>query len=90
MLDKLHTSHLGEEKTKQRARDVVFWPGINADIEEKVSECEICARHRASNTKEPMISHEIPTRPWQKVATNLFQWENRHFIVTVDYYSRFF
>ena len=90
MLDKLHTSHLGEEKTKLRARDIVFWPGINADIEEKVSECEICARHRASNTKEPMISHEIPTRPWQKVATDLFQWENRHFIVTVDYYSRFF
>ena len=37
-----------------------------------------------------MISHDIPTRPWQKVATDLFQSENRHFIITVDYYSRFF
>ncbi|GAB1602670.1 uncharacterized protein K02A2.6-like, partial [Argonauta hians] len=54
------------------------------------SECEICARHKASNTKEPMIPHEIPTRPWQKVAADLFTWENRQFLVTVDYYSRFF
>ena len=90
MLDKLHTGHLGEEKTKQRARDILFWPGMNSDIQQKVAECQICARHRSSNPKEPMMSHEIPTRAWQKVATDLFFWNNRQFLVTVDYFSRWF
>ena len=63
---------------------------MNADIERKVSECQICARHRASNPKEPMKPHEIPTRSWQKIATDLFFWNNRNFLVTVDYFSRWF
>ncbi|XP_063960476.1 uncharacterized protein K02A2.6-like [Lytechinus pictus] len=34
MLEKLHQSHHGVEKTKRLARDVLFWPGMNADIAE--------------------------------------------------------
>ncbi|XP_038867865.1 carnosine synthase 1-like [Salvelinus namaycush] len=29
-------------------------------------------------------------RPWQVVATDLFTWNNEDYIVTVDYYSRYF
>ena len=90
MLDKLHVGHFGELKTKQRARDILFWPDMNADIERKVAECQICAKHRTSNPKEPMKPHEIPTRAWQKVASDLFLWNNRNFLVTVDYFSRWF
>ena len=43
-----------------------------------------------SNPKEPLLSHEVPSRPWQKLATDIFTWEKRQFLVTVDYYSRFF
>ena len=90
MLDRLHVDHLGEEKTQQRARGIVFWPCMSSDIKQKIANCEVCATHRASNQKEPMIPHELPTRPWQKVATDLFTWEGRQFMVTVDYFSRFF
>ena len=37
-----------------------------------------------------MMSHEVPERPWQNVATDLFQWKDRHYILVVDYYSRYF
>ena len=36
MLDKLHQSHQGVEKTKRLARDVLYWPGMNAEIAETV------------------------------------------------------
>ena len=33
MLKKIHNAHLGIEKCKRRARDILFWPGMNAEIE---------------------------------------------------------
>jgi len=68
----------------------MFWPGMGKEIENIVKKCSICLTHRPSNTKEPMISHKVPDRPWQVVATDLFTWNNEDFLVTVDYYSRFF
>lgn len=90
MLSRIHAGHMGMEKCKQRARDIIFWPGMNKQIEELVGKCHICNEHKPSNTKEPMISHKIPDRPWQTVATDLFTWNNEDYLVTVDYYSRYF
>lgn len=37
-----------------------------------------------------MISDEIPTRPWEKVGCDLFDFEDNHYLVCVDYYSDYF
>ena len=49
MLTKIHTCHLGIVKCKQRARDILFWPRMGKDIEQVVSQCEICGEYKASN-----------------------------------------
>lgn len=90
MLEKIHMGHMGMEKCKQRARDIMFWPGMSKDIEMVVKTCETCQEHQPANVKEPMISHRIPDRPWQTVATDIFAWHGENYLVTVDYYSRFF
>ncbi|KAJ8351147.1 hypothetical protein SKAU_G00226230 [Synaphobranchus kaupii] len=59
-------------------------------IEGIVGSSSTCQEHRPSNAKEPMISHRIPDRPWQVVATDMFTWNGENYLVTVDYYSRFF
>ena len=74
ILAKIHTCYLGIVKCKQRARDILFWPGMEKDIEEVVNQCEICAEHRPSNPREPMTEEEIQTRPWEVVSTDLFKW----------------
>ena len=89
-LEKLHTAHLGIEKTKSRARQVAYWPRIDNDIEVMISHCAICQRHRFSNQKEPLMSHKIPELPWECVGTDLFMWNNEQYLIVVDYYSRFF
>ena len=33
--------------------------------------------------------HEIPKRPWSKVATDLFSFNGENYVVIVDYYSNF-
>ena len=43
MLDKIHNvSHLGVQKCRRRAREIVFWPGINGQKRDKIASCEIC------------------------------------------------
>ena len=89
ILQRLHVSHLGMEKTKERARQVVFWPGLNAAIEELVRSCSICGAVANSVPKEPLTSSAPPSLPWIEVGVDLCHSDGRDYLVTVDYYSRF-
>ncbi len=89
MLIKIHKSHLGVVKCKERARDVLYWPNMSTQIEEFVSQCSVCNTHKNSNSREPMISHPIPGRPWSKIGTDLFHFNGSNYLQSVDYYSKF-
>ena len=89
MLVKLHESHLGILKTKQRAREILFWPNMNSDIEQYISKCSVCNKFRKANSKEPLIPHEIPSRPWTKLAADLFEYKGKHYLLCVDFYSKY-
>jgi hypothetical protein len=84
-LDMLHESHQGIVKTKQLARDLIYWPGINKQV--VVNKCGSCKERRSVQQKEPM---PIPTRPWQHVAEDLFDCLGHKWLICVDYYSEFF
>ena len=88
-LQKLHQSHQGIEKIKRLARESIFWPGMNSQIDELVSNCSTCLHHANANQHEPLHPHEIPSRPWQKVGTDLFDWNGKPHLIVVDYYSRY-
>ncbi|GFO20542.1 Pol polyprotein [Plakobranchus ocellatus] len=89
ILQKLHSSHLGVDKCKSRARESIFWPGITKDIELHVNKCTTCAKFRNSNRKEPMISHEIPNRPWAKLGADIFHFGGHDYLLGVDYFSKY-
>ena len=42
VLNTIHLSHMGIEKTKLRARTSVYWPGVNNEIEKIVKSCNAC------------------------------------------------
>ena len=89
MLTRIHTGHLGIEKCKRRARDVLFWPRMNAQIEDVVLGCSICSENAIANQKEPLINRKIPFRPWEVVATDLFTVNGLDYLLVVDFYSRY-
>lgn len=89
ILNILHEGHQGIEKTKNLARGVVYWPNINQDIENKIKQCESCAIYSANKTKQSMLSHEQPLFPWQKVATDLFEYKGKKYLLVVDFYSNY-
>ena len=66
MLVKLHESHFGVEKTRNLAKDIMYWPGMSAQIENYVSKCGICLENRSSYQKESIIPSTISELPWKK------------------------
>ena len=89
MTEKLHSSHIGIQGCLGRARETLYWPGMNKKVEDYIAKRSTCNSYQSEQAKEPMISHHIPTRPWEKIGMDLFKL-NRDFFTTVDYYSNYF
>ena len=89
MLNLVHESHQGIEKSKARAREVMYWPGMTRDIENKVNRCRKWVEWRRNTQKEPLIHHEVPIRPWQKLGADLVEFRGQSYLCVVDYFSKF-
>lgn len=89
ILNKLHYNHMGMEKTKLRAREIIFWPGMTTQIEDKISNCETCLKFQKANEKETLISSEIPDGPWRSVGADLFYFQGQDYLLIIDYFSKY-
>ena len=87
MLKLIHSSHLGMVKCKRRARDVLYWPGMSSQIENIISSCATCTTYQRRNSKEPLLPHSTPDRPWANVSADIFEIQQKQFLVLVNYYS---
>jgi hypothetical protein len=72
------------------ARDTVFWPNITTDIDSMVEQCGECQEFQNHQKAEPPLPHEIPKHPWSKVGTDIFHLQGKHYVIIVDYTTKFF
>ncbi|PIK57193.1 hypothetical protein BSL78_05892 [Apostichopus japonicus] len=87
---KLHSAHTGIQSTIRRARDSVYWPGMAKDLSDMIKLCTVCNKYQTMPQKEPLISHNTPERPWEKIGCDLFTVDSKDYLCTVDYYSDIF
>jgi hypothetical protein len=90
MLKLIHESHSGIVKCKQRAREVMYWPTMNTTIEEEIRNSSKCATYQHKQSYEPLkptTTHEIP---YDEVGCNLFDFEQKKYLMIVNYYTRYF
>ncbi|XP_008484608.1 uncharacterized protein K02A2.6-like [Diaphorina citri] len=90
MLCKIHEGHMGMNLCCNRAKHVIFWPNMYNQIKEMCSRCDACLSFSPNNTKESLITHEVPELPWIKLGCDLFEFNKIHYLILVDYYSKFF
>jgi hypothetical protein len=82
-----HEGHQGIEKSRRQACQQVWWPGLSVDLEEYVRKCEICVKH--SQVKhQPVVDTGLPEGPWVEIGADLFHFEDKIYLVLVDYYSK--
>ena len=51
--------------------------------------CTACNDYLQNNSKEPLISHAIPSKPWSKIAMDIMTVFDRNYLIAVDFYSDF-
>lgn len=88
ILGKIHAGHQGITKCRERARQSVWWPRMSKELENLVNNCTECCRDQRQR-HQPLIPSPLPELPWQKVATDLFEWKQHTYLLIVDYYSRY-
>eukprot|EP00063_Salmo_salar_P068290 XP_014043125.1 PREDICTED: uncharacterized protein K02A2.6-like [Salmo salar] len=68
-----HEGHLGIVKVKQRCRDLVWWPGIDHDIEALVRDCAACllSGKTGQSALPPLQPLAWPSRPWEHIQLDI-------------------
>ena len=59
----LHDSHPGITRMKALARGIVWWPGIDGDLESQVKFCQACQVNRKSPPVTPRFIRGVPSPP---------------------------
>ncbi|CAC5389958.1 unnamed protein product [Mytilus coruscus] len=60
MLKLIYKSHLGMTKCKKRAREVMYWPRMNIEVERYIEDCALCASYQNQQPAEPLKPTPTP------------------------------
>jgi len=88
LLEELHIGHLGICQMKTLARSYVWWPGLDSDIEGLMVDCEVCKVTAAMPAAVLCHPWQHPNAPWDRVHIDFGEWNNHHFLVLVDAFSK--
>ena len=79
-----HSANQGATSMLSRARQMVYWPGMDRDITNHVMQCQECRENAPSQQKEPLIPAPIPDYPFQNTVADLFEINKTMYLVYAD------
>ena len=85
----LHMGHYATDKMSLRAKETVYWPGINEDIKRTYHQCHICAKFARTQQRETLQPIETPQTAWEQLGLDIFTLKSTHYLLVIDYFSRF-
>ncbi len=89
ILQELHETHPGVNRMKALARSYVWWPGMDAAIEDRVKSCPVCQESRPSPAPAPLHPWEWPSQPWSRIHLDFAgPFLGHYFLVIVDAHSK--
>ena len=85
VLSELHTGHPGVVKMKAVACSYMWWPGIDAQIEQVSKTCQSCQRTQKAPGPAPLHPWAWPGSPWQRIHVDFAgPFQGQMFMVVVD------
>lgn len=87
LLEELHSAHYGIVKTKNLARTVMWWPGIDKDIEEITKTCHACLDN-SSGPARAVVSWPKSEKVFERIHIDHLILNNKTFLIITDSYSK--
>ena len=85
----LHGAHQGAETMLMRARDILYWPNMQMELQATADMCVPCQLNKPANRREPLMTHEVPAQQFSKVGTDVMYYKGVPYLILVDYMSDF-
>ena len=87
--DELHETHPSISKMKALACSYIWWPDMDAQIEELVKTCPVCQESRPSPSTAPLHPREWPSEPWSRIHLDFARpFLDQMYLVVVDAHSK--
>ena len=86
ILQLLHRGHLGIVKSKMLAKQLYYWPNINKQVNDYVTNCNECMENRAGQQKESQLHYDSKL-PWELIHCDLFESQGRNYLSINDDFS---
>ena len=87
VLEALHSAHQGVNGMMANARQRLFWPGLDASIQQTRTQCRKCNIIAPSQPREPLMPPSNAEFPFQKTVTDLFDLHGKTYLVYADRYT---
>nr|XP_006819238.1 PREDICTED: uncharacterized protein K02A2.6-like [Saccoglossus kowalevskii] len=85
-----HEGYQGIVKTKQLIREKVWFPQIDAMVEQTINSCIACQATPFDKSSEPLKMSKLPDGPWLKVSVDFADLATGEYLLVItDDYSRF-
>ena len=86
-----HQGHLGICKVKSLLREKVYWPGLDADVNEFISRCIPCQANSRIPSPEPVKMSPLPEKVFEEISVDFYGplQNGKKLLSIIDLYSRF-
>ncbi|KAL7078708.1 hypothetical protein ACQ4LE_002702 [Meloidogyne hapla] len=90
ILESLHATHSGIVRMKSLAREYVYWPGINKEIEEISANCKSCQQTIKNPVKNELSPWPIPNKSWERIHIDFAGpcKDGKLYMIIIDAYSK--
>nr|XP_056716170.1 uncharacterized protein K02A2.6-like [Euleptes europaea] len=89
VMEALHMCHPGMVCMKAVAHSYVWWPGIDAAIEEWVHRCNLCQESQPEMPQAPVHHWKSTHTPWSRVHIDFAgPFQGKVFLIVVDSYFK--
>ncbi|XP_060774421.1 uncharacterized protein K02A2.6-like [Neoarius graeffei] len=89
VLAMLHDAHPGIVRMKGLGRSYVWWPGMDAAIEQTVKSCDICQRSCHAPPTAQLHPWEWTTKKWSRLHIDFAgPFQGKTFLIVVDSHSK--
>ena len=89
LLFEMHLTHFGVVKMKSLAREYIWWPGINKQIEVVAQKCGSCAKFKRKPPQTPLTHWPWATSPMERLHVDFAEYKGMHLLIVIDAYSKY-